>query len=452
MARNITRPSKIARKKHAGWTLVNSRLLWRRYIQNHERETMEIYLIPTLLLLVVLSSYSNDDVFDSKLAWNEMVSTLQSDYAYLDKVEHDFKNLTDLFHVKALATKSPKEFVDESQLFLRNFQDPHLNISPLDLDDYIVYPTGSDIYAEIKGEEIYIIDVKANSSAYEQGIRSGMFVKSIDGLAFQTTIEAVTGLTADNLSKEQQAYAINIALGGKRYQSRTLTVSTDNGLKTYNLDPSYDRINKYKNGPKVTHREINGIGYIRFNNALGDNDSVTEFRSAIKTLEQTKGLIIDLRNTPSGGKTGVAEPILGHFTKTERPYQLYKTQQSGQHYSDASFQKATAFPQTPFIDKPFVVLAGRWTGSMGEGMTIGLDALGAKAILGAPMADLLGGIKQIQLIESNATLSLGFERMYHIDGRFREDFKPTIFINSADTDEKGNDITLLKALEVLIDN
>ena len=39
--------------------------------------------------------------------------------------------------------------------------------------------------------------------------------------------------------------------------------------------------------------------------------------------------------------------------------------------------------------------------------------------------------------------------MYHVDGQFRENFEPTILLNAADTDESGNDITLLKALEVL---
>jgi len=407
---------------------------------------MKITLIPILFSLIFLSSCSNNDTFDPDLAWNELISTIKSDYAYLDKVDGDFKNLTNLFYSKALATKTAKEFIDVSQSFLRNLQDPHLSLSPFDNDDYIVYPTGSDIYAEVKDEKIYVIDVKANSSAYEQGIRSGMLVRSIDGLVFHTIIEAVTGLSADILSQDQQAYAINIALGGKRYQSRTLTASTDEEIRTYNLEPSYTSINQLDNGPKVTYKVINNIGYIRFNNSLGDDASVTEFRNAIKALAQTNGLIIDLRNTPSGGNTGVAEPILGHFTKIKRVYQLYKTQKSGHHYSEEPYQKATVVPQSPFIDKPFVVLAGRWTGSMGEGMTIGLDTLGARAILGAPMADLLGGIKQIELVESNATLALGFERLYHVDGRFREDFEPTILLKTADTDEKGIDIALLKAL------
>ncbi len=413
---------------------------------------MKITLTLTLLLLVTFSSYSNDDEFNSEIAWDEIISTIQSEYAYLDRVDEDFKTLTSLFRSKALATRTEKEFVDISQSFLRNLQDPHLSLSPLDYDDYIVYPTGSDIYAEMKGKEIYITDVKANSSAYVEGVRSGMLVQSIDGLLIHEAIEAVSGLSIEKLSQDQQRYAINIALGGKRYKSRILKVLIDESVRTYKLAASYDSINKLKSGPKVSYKEINDIGYIRFNNSLGDNGSVIEFQQAIEVLAQTKGLIIDLRNTPSGGNTGVAEPILGHFTKTETVYQRYKTQESGHYYYDALYQQATALPQKPFINKPFVVLAGRWTGSMGEGMTIGLDAIGAQAVIGAPMADLLGGIKQIQLDKSNATITLGFERLYHVDGRFREDFEPTIVLKSADTDEKGNDIALLKALEVLTAN
>lgn len=413
---------------------------------------MKITLIPILFSLIVLPSHSNDIIFNSKLAWKEMLSTMRSHYAYLDEEDVEFKKIINQFHQQFIMTKSAKEFIDLGQSFLRNFQDPHLNLSPLDNDDYIVYPTGSDMYAEVKNERIYIVDVKANSSAFEQGIRSGMLVTSIDGQVFHPIVEAVTGLPASKLSQDQQSYAINIALGGKRYKARTLTTATDEGMKTYSLGASYDSINQYKNGPKITYKAIKNIGYIRFNNALGDGASVVEFQNAIKALAQTSGLIIDLRNTPSGGNTGVAEPILGHFTQTEKVYQLYKTQKPDLHYFDAPFEQAITIPQAPFIDKPFVVLAGRWTGSMGEGMTIGLDALGAKAILGAPMADLLGGIKRIDLNESKATITLGFERLYHVNGSFREDFEPDILLNAADTDEKGNDVTLLKALEILTEN
>lgn len=394
-----------------------------------------------------ICSYSN--AFDSGSAWDELVTTLRSDYAYLDRVNGEFENLTPHFQAKALATNSEKEFIDVAQSFLRNLRDPHLNLGPLDNDDYIVYPTGSDIYAEIKRNSVLIVDVKSGSDAFKKGLRPGMTVEGIDGLAINEAIEAVAGISVDDLSLTQKNYAVNIALGGKRYHSRTLTVKSDKGERIYSLAPSYDSINKLNDGPAVSFRDIDGIGYIRFNNSLGNNASVMEFRNAINALGQSRAFIIDLRNTPSGGNTGVAEPILSHFTDTEKVYQCYRTQTSGHSYSEAKLQRASVTPQEPLIDKPFIVLSGHWTGSMGEGMTIGLDALGARAVVGAPMADLLGGIKRVDLEKSGAWLELGFERLYHVNGGYREDFIPSVLLDAADTNEKGKDPALLSALDML---
>jgi len=96
-----------------------------------------------------------------------------------------------------------------------------------------------------------------------------------------------------------------------------------------------------------------------------------------------------------------------------------------------------------------VVLVGHWTGSMGEGMAIGFDAIGAKAVIGTPMADLLGGINQFQLPDSTITLELGFERLYHVNGSYREDFVPQAVSwdgHTASDSELNAAIALLKAI------
>ena len=86
---------------------------------------------------------------------------------------------------------------------------------------------------------------------------------------------------------------------------------------------------------------------------------------------------------------------------------------------------------------------------MGEGMAIGLEALGAKAIIGTQMARLLGGIKSKKLSRSDGLLEFGFDRMYHVDGRFREDYIPNILLESADCDQQGDDVGLQTAKQVL---
>ena len=409
----------------------------------------KIFSICSLSLLLFSCS---DTSFNAKNAWHELTNSLQNNYAYLDRATSQHANFNELqqhFKQKALKTASHAEFIDISQQYLRTFRDPHLNIGPMDENDYIVYPTGADIYAERDGQVVKVLDVKADSAAHQQGIRPDMLINQIDGLSIEEAIESVVGVPSTQLTTAQQNYAINIALGGKRYQTRELEISKNNQNSTIKLAASYDSINQLNNQPTIRFSKINDLGYIRFNNSLGNNKTIDDFRQALAALNNSEGLIIDLRNTPSGGNTGVAEPILGHFVNQSTSYQHYRVQANNTPYNQAELQVAKVTPQQPFVDKPVVVLAGRWTGSMGEGMTIGLDALGAKATIGAPMADLLGGIKRVELAESGGWLELGHERLYHINGSFREDFAPKVQVTSADIDAQGRDIVLAQAIATL---
>ncbi|MCH2056745.1 MAG: S41 family peptidase [Thalassotalea sp.] len=219
--------------------------------------------------------------------------------------------------------------------------------------------------------------------------------------------------------------------------------------KKLELAATYEAINLAKQAPVLSYKNIEKVGYIRFNNSLGNSETVTAFKEAIENLVDTQALIVDLRNIPSGGNTSVAEPILGHFVKQKTAYQLYQLQENGVMFQEAQMQQAFAKPNTPFYSKPFVILVGRWTGSIGEGMMIGFDALGARAIIGAPVADLLGGIKSINLDESNSTLYLGFERLFHVNGTYREDFEANIAVIPADWGVHNTDPALNKALEII---
>jgi hypothetical protein len=72
---------------------------------------------------------------------------------------------------------------------------------------------------------------------------------------------------------------------------------------------------------------------------------------------------------------------------------------------------------------PLTVRVGRWTGSMGEGLAIGFDALGAK-VVGTHMAGLLGAIYDFRLERSGLVIKLPAERLLAVDGTPRERFVP----------------------------
>jgi carboxyl-terminal processing protease len=76
-----------------------------------------------------------------------------------------------------------------------------------------------------------------------------------------------------------------------------------------------------------------------------------------------------------------------------------------------------------------VVLVGRWTGSMGEGLAMGFDATGVGTVVGTPMAGLLGATNQVMLSRTGIGVNLPAERLYHVNGTAREAFQPSVLVD-----------------------
>jgi hypothetical protein len=77
------------------------------------------------------------------------------------------------------------------------------------------------------------------------------------------------------------------------------------------------------------------------------------------------------------------------------------------------------------------VLVGRWTGSVGEGLTIGFDSAQRAQIVGSKMAGLLGAICSYQLPASKIGFSIPCQRTVQVNGKPREDFVPSHAVSPA---------------------
>ena len=83
---------------------------------------------------------------------------------------------------------------------------------------------------------------------------------------------------------------------------------------------------------------------------------------------------------------------------------------------------------------------------MGEGITIGLDAMQRATIIGTPMAGLLGATYGITLPNTGFGVRVPAERLYHVHGAPREAFAPPV---SVQPEGPEADAALLAALELL---
>lgn len=186
------------------------------------------------------------------------------------------------------------------------------------------------------------------------------------------------------------------------------------------------------------------------NNSLGDHGLTVAFDSALAVLRDTRGLILDLRDTPGGGNTTVARGIMSRLVETERPCQRHELAAEERAFGVRRVWEEYVVPRGPFAYvQPLVVLVGRWTGSMGEGLAIGLDGMERATVVGGPMARLRGAISGRTLPNTGIEARIPTERLMHVDGSPRESFAPLVV---AAPQQPGVDAALEQAINLLRPN
>ncbi|MCI1186744.1 S41 family peptidase [Hymenobacter sp. DH14] len=192
--------------------------------------------------------------------------------------------------------------------------------------------------------------------------------------------------------------------------------------------------NRYATRLEVRRLDAAGrIGYLKINNSLGDNRLIAQFDSALTSVQNTQSLVLDLRETPSGGNSTVARAIIGRFIEREAPYQRHELPGEEAQTGVPRRWLELVAPRGPRYVKPLAVLVGRWTGSMGEGLAIGFDALGRAAVVGTEMAQLRGAIYSYKLPHSGIGFNFPVERLYHVNGQPREAYRPKVYVDLMQT-------------------
>ena len=298
-------------------------------------------------------------------------------------------------------------------------------------------PSGSDMWLELQGANVVVTGVRHDGAAAHAGVQPADVVMSINGkMPIEAALTRIrTG--KNDVSPARMAWALNVAVAGYRGQSRTLVLLRNNErLETQLGDPAPER-----GDDPISAHMIGDVGYIRFNDSLGDEDTVAAFDKAVEGMRGARGWIVDVRDTPSGGSTDVAEPIMGRFVTTAADYQVTRP------LHEAAYARKIA-PRGPWqLSGPLVVLAGRWTGSMGEGMSIGFDGMTRGIVVGGAMAGLAGGVEVFNLPATDTNLRLPADALTHVDGTPRQDWRPK---EAVQPDAGGaEDPALARALELV---
>jgi C-terminal processing protease CtpA/Prc len=374
-------------------------------------------------------------VADFDAAWREVAST----YAYFDLKATRWDDVPRLYRADAQRVRTRGEFVALLERVLDELYDPHLQLTTNTASSPRLVPSGADLWAEWIGADAIVTDVRADSDALRAGIRAGMVVLDLNGAPLTAAVEARLGRSYPHATPAAREWALRAVLAGRHNAMRALRLRDGSAVRTVTL-PAADQFATRAATPLTVTRLDSGIAHIRINDSLGDDATITALDAALLDLRDAPGLLIDLRNTPSGGNTNVARGLLGRFVEREVPYQKHVLPAEERSTGVRRSWLELVTPRAPFtFRRPVAVLVGHWTGSMGEGLALGFDGAAHATIVGTAMAGLLGATYHVTLPNTGIGVNIPAERLYHVDGRPREAFRPAVLVDpmraAADDDD-----------------
>ncbi|MEM9085530.1 MAG: PDZ domain-containing protein [Pseudomonadota bacterium] len=391
--------------------------------------------------------------WDAGAAWDEFEGLLRGAYAYIERDDIDVE--AQLERSKTLAKETPdkaafRRIIHQTAL---TFMDPHLIVGPFDQSDYSIVMTAADMSARFVDGEAVIEDVRRGSPAFEAGLRPGDMILEIGDKYPNAAAMHPFGPVLVAPTPAQRDYGLTLAVNGTRGFGRRLRVmDSDGSARSVELVSTLDYARSLADRDLVTLRfvgEDDDIAHITVLNSLGNNDTIAAFDAIMEQAAGARAVILDMRETPSGGNTEVARSIIGHFTPVIAPYQMHRIPVFEREYTVPRQFIEYVYPREPQYAGPVFVLHGKWTGSMGEGIVIGMDAATQAISIGSDMGDLLGGLWNRDLRLSGARVDLGGEALFHVDGTPREDYVADYPIMPASTASDGSDPALAEVMRAL---
>jgi hypothetical protein len=380
-------------------------------------------------------------------AYEELETELRATYAYLERGDFDVEAHLARTRAAAVAAKDLAELRRLLHRSLFAFTDPHVILGPLEDGDPNVWPTSGDIAIAAEADRFVVADVRAGSAADAAGIRPGWVLERVDGERVETRIAELWAGLLPNPTAAQRGYAATLVANGRRSGARALVFGHAGGESRVELANPRELAAAVAELPPLDLQIQGDVAVIRFNNSLGRMETIAAFDDALARCLGLHAVIIDLRNTPSGGNTDVARAVIGHFVGQAEPYQLHEIPAVERSTTVPRRFVEYALPRAPRFEGRLAVLGGRWTGSMGEGMVIGLDAAAGAHTITSDMGDLRGALYNLELPRSEFTLELGVEALFHVDGTPRADYRGDLFLPSIDRDDAGQDPGMRAAME-----
>ena len=389
------------------------------FVQIPQMKAMKTLMILAAAALLSAASAQNEYADAAR----ELDETIAANYAYLNKLPGAQLPQSNILRREREAVHDERSLLVYAEKRIASLADHHAITGSSFRDSWAVIPTYADLWIVHDGDQFVIDAVRDGSPADKSGLGSGDVIVAVDGLQINRAVSDFWQELGLPVTHARAEYAARILVAGRRDRVRRITVRSQAGTTREVLLLSMYAMEQ-PTRPPVSVCNTDEYVIVRFNNSLGESATIEAFDEVMRAIPDDDVLVLDLRDTPSGGNTKVARGIMGWFVSTPQGYQIHNR---------PAEERVTGIPRQ-WIEQVLpregrhrsrlpTILVGRWTGSMGEGLAVGFDALGAK-IYGTRMAGLKGSVEDLRLGETDLFIKLPTERLLTVAGIPREDFVP----------------------------
>jgi carboxyl-terminal processing protease len=383
----------------------------------------------SLIAALALQSFAPGDY---RKDLHELVTSLDQYGAYVHADGLDLKVLEAKYSSIFASVQSRDQYLIALEGIMGELHDFHASLGTNNDHSPRLVPSGTDIIATWHGGRAIIDQVRIGSLAEKSGLVHGDEIVKIQDMSATKASDSWIG-SASAVMRVKNC-GLNSALAGRWNVKRKLVIKHASTVREVVLDTALTPRSK-----KVLTFEMRpgGIAYLRPEDSLGESDLIKELDALVPELRKARSIVIDLRNTGSGGTSSVARGMMGLFISRRLPYQRHRVIER-----DTKTVRDWVEYATPRLSKPInaklVVLVGRWTGSMGEGIAIGFDAMNRATVIGTPMAGLRGAVDNLELPQSHIRIFFPTEQVFHVNGTPRHEWVPPVHISYGSKDPWWN--------------
>ncbi|WP_452222086.1 DUF6624 domain-containing protein [Lacinutrix salivirga] len=384
------------------------------------------YIILGFTTLFIFNCYSQVNTVNKEEIredLNEIINDISQNYVYLNEKNVSLECIKAYYSSQIKNIQTEEDTVLFFEYLLDEFYDNHLTLHTNRNSSYRLF---APIYATIENEKPIITNIwQTQIENLNQNVIGAEILK-FNGKNFEQAINDFPTHCNDKTNPEVKEWIANKILAGRYNEPRNLTLRLSDNEE---IELDIDAIKLKENTDLLTVKTVDDIGIIRINNSLGNDNLVTEFDKALDNLFESKGIVIDLRNTIFGGDSYEARGIMSRFIVDKRPYQqhVFIEKSEGNPGVERNWVEYV-IPRGNTYKNPVVVLAGRWTGSMGEGLAIGFEGMERGKIVGTEMRRLAGEVFDFGFEHQKYGYKLSGAKIYHINGTIREEYIPTNYV------------------------